>query len=37
VREALLALERTVWIRIEMQRAFTGEPIVVQRLEIPPW
>jgi hypothetical protein len=37
VREALLALERTVWIRIEMQRAFSGEPIVMQRLEIPPW
>jgi hypothetical protein len=37
VREALLALERTVWIRIEMQFAFSGEPIVVQRLEIPPW
>jgi hypothetical protein len=37
VCEAFLALERTVWIRIEMQRAFTGEPIVVQRLEIPPW
>ena len=37
VREALLALERTVWVRIEMQRAFTGEPIVMQRLEIPPW
>jgi hypothetical protein len=37
VREALLALERTVWIRIEMHCAFAGEPIVVQRLEIPPW
>jgi hypothetical protein len=37
VREALLALERTVWIRIEMQCAFSGEPIIVQRLEIPPW
>ena len=37
VREALLALERTVWLRIEMRSAFSGEPIVVQRLEIPPW
>jgi hypothetical protein len=37
VREALLALERTVWIRMEMQCAFSGEPIIVQRLEIPPW
>ncbi|HEU4909486.1 MAG TPA: hypothetical protein VFT17_11510 [Propionibacteriaceae bacterium] len=37
VREALLALERTIWIRIEMQCAFSGEPIMVQRLEIPPW
>jgi hypothetical protein len=37
VREALLALERTVWIRSEMQSAFSGEPIMVQRLEIPPW
>jgi hypothetical protein len=37
VREALLALERTVWIRIEMQSAFSGEPIMVQHLEIPPW
>jgi hypothetical protein len=37
VRGALLALERTVWLRIEMQRAFSDEPIMVQRLEIPPW
>jgi hypothetical protein len=37
VREALLVLERTVWIRIEMGSAFSGEPIVVNRLEIPPW
>jgi hypothetical protein len=37
VREALLALERTVWLRIEMHSAFSGKPIVVQRLEIPPW
>lgn len=37
VRGALLALERTVWLRIEMQRAFSEEPIMVQRLEIPPW
>jgi hypothetical protein len=37
VREALLALERTVWLRIEMHSAFSGEPITVQRLETPPW
>jgi hypothetical protein len=37
VREAFLALERTVWFRIEMCSAFSGEPIMVQRLEIPPW
>ena len=37
VREALLALERTVWLRLEMRSAFTGEPIIVERLEIPPW
>jgi hypothetical protein len=37
VRAALLALERTVWLRIEMQHAFSDEPIMVQRLEIPPW
>jgi hypothetical protein len=37
VREALLALERTVWLRIEMQRAFSDELIMVQRLEIPQW
>ena len=37
VREALPALERTVWLRIEMRSAFSGEPITVQRLEIPPW
>jgi hypothetical protein len=37
VRAALLALERTVWLRIEMRRAFSDEPIMVQRLEIPPW
>jgi hypothetical protein len=36
-REALLTLERTVWFRIEMGCAFSGEPIMVQRLEIPPW
>ena len=36
-REALLTLERTVWFRIEMGSAFSGEPIMVQRLEIPPW
>ena len=37
VREAVLALERTVWLRLEMRSAFTGEPIMVERLEIPPW
>jgi hypothetical protein len=37
VREALLALERMVWFRIEMRSAFSGEPIMVQRLEIPRW
>lgn len=37
VREALLTLERMVWLRMEMRGAFAGEPIVVERLEIPPW
>lgn len=37
VREALLSLERTVWVRMEMQSAFTGEPIRVDRLELPQW
>jgi hypothetical protein len=37
VREALLALERTAWLRFEIRSAFTGEPIIVERLEIPPW
>jgi hypothetical protein len=37
VQEALLVLERTVWLRIEMRTAFSGEPIMVKRLEIPPW
>jgi hypothetical protein len=37
VREALLALERTVWLRLEMRSAFGGEPIMVDRLEIPQW
>jgi hypothetical protein len=37
VREALLSLERTVWLRIEMRSAFAGEPIMVERLEIPRW
>ena len=36
-REALLALERMVWLRLEMCSAFSGEPIMVRRLEIPPW
>jgi hypothetical protein len=37
VREALLALERTVWLRMEMRSVFSGEPIMVERLEITPW
>jgi hypothetical protein len=37
LREAVLVLERTVWLRIEMRSAFSGVPIIVQRLEIPPW
>ena len=37
VREAVLAFERTVWLRLEMRSAFTGEPIIVERLEMPPW
>jgi hypothetical protein len=37
VREAFLALERTVWLRMEMRSAFSGEPVVVDRVEIPPW
>jgi hypothetical protein len=35
VREALLTVERTVWLRIEMHSAFSGEPIMVDRLAIP--
>jgi hypothetical protein len=37
MREALLALERAVWLRIEMQSAFSGEQIRQQRMEIPQW
>jgi hypothetical protein len=37
VREAYRTLERIVWVRIEIQSAFAGEPVAVQRLEIPPW
>lgn len=37
VREALLSLERTVWLRLEMRSAFSGEPIMVERVEMPPW
>jgi hypothetical protein len=37
VREAVLALERTIWLRIELHGAFSGEPIRVQRLEISQW
>lgn len=36
-REALLTVERTVWLRIEMRSAFSGEPIMVDRLAIPSW
>lgn len=37
VREALLTLERTVWLRIEVHSAFSGDPIMVQRAELPQW
>lgn len=37
VREAYRTLERIVWVRIEIQSAFAGEPVAVQRLEIPRW
>jgi hypothetical protein len=37
VRDALLTLERRVWFRMEMRSAFSGEPIMIERLEIPPW
>ena len=37
VREAYRTLERIVWVRIEIQSAFAGEPLAVQRLQIPPW
>jgi hypothetical protein len=37
VREAFRALERVTWVRVEIDCAFAGEPITVQRLEIPPW
>jgi hypothetical protein len=37
VREAYRTLERIVWVRIEIRSAFAGEPVAVQRLEIPPW
>jgi hypothetical protein len=37
VREAFRALERLAWVRIEMESAFAGKPIAVQRLETPPW
>jgi hypothetical protein len=37
VREALLALERTAWLRFEIRSAFTGEPIMVDRLEMQRW
>ena len=37
VREALHTLERTIWLRIDMHSAFSGEPIMVQRVELPQW
>jgi hypothetical protein len=37
VTEAFRALERVAWFRIEIESAFAGKPITVQRLEIPPW
>jgi hypothetical protein len=37
VREVLLTVERTVWLRMEMRSAFSGEPIMVDRLAIPSW
>jgi hypothetical protein len=37
VREAFRALERVIWVRLEIESAFAGEPITVQRLEMPPW
>jgi hypothetical protein len=37
IREAFRALERVTWARVEIESAFAGEPIAVQRLEIPPW
>jgi hypothetical protein len=37
VREAFRALERVAWVRLEIASALAGEPITVQRLEIPPW
>jgi hypothetical protein len=36
-REAFRALERVIWVRVEIEAAFAGRPIRVQRLEIPPW
>jgi hypothetical protein len=37
VREAFRALERVAWVRLEIASALAGEPITVQRLEMPPW
>jgi hypothetical protein len=37
IREAYRILERTVWVRIEIQSAFAGVAVAVHRLEIPPW
>ena len=37
IREAYRTLERIVWVRIEIQSAFAGQPVAVQRHEIPPW
>jgi hypothetical protein len=37
VRDAFRALERVIWVRLEIESAFAGEPVTVQRLEMPPW
>jgi hypothetical protein len=37
VREAFQALERVMWARTEMESAFAGKPIMLQRIGMPPW
>jgi hypothetical protein len=37
VYQAFQALERVAWVRLEIDSAFTSQPIAVERLEIPPW